>query len=159
MDPKLVENVAAMLSSRGCGSPCELKFRTWQDLGHECVNPPQGYAIWYASCPVAAPFMKRFEPEPDAVNLLIYETSITFDAVKKLAAIDNLETFPAASFQFNLAKLIPRHVLWKRLNDPGYPKGAKFYPRLLVSDPACKYHGFRRGDLVHVHPHDVYVVI
>ncbi|ANZ57192.1 hypothetical protein [Ranavirus maximus] len=168
MDPNVLKNLSLMLSRRaGVSGGEHPRMIGWPEYGQRSdPQGSQGYpegsqAVWYVDCPVGAPFIKAFtsEVEERGGGILIHAGKVTFDSAKKLAAMKEVQVFDVKYFSFDLMAVVPEHSLWKRPGDEGYPeKTAQSFPKIMASDPVCRYHGFRPRDLVHVKPHDVYIV-
>lgn len=161
MDPNVLKNLSLMLSRRAGVSGGEPpRMIEWPEYGQRS-EPCGSQTVWYVDRPVGAPFIKAFasEVEERGGGILIHAGKVTFDAAKKLAAMKEVQVFDVKYFSFDLMAVVPEHSLWKRPGDKGYPeKTAQSFPKIMASDPVCRYHGFRPRDLVHVKPHDVYIV-
>ncbi|AZY88464.1 hypothetical protein [Lumpfish ranavirus] len=168
MDPNVLKNLSLMLSRRaGVSGGEHPRMIGWPEYGQRSdPQGSQGYpegsqAVWYVDRPVGAPFIKAFtsEVEERGGGILIHAGKVTFDSAKKLAAMKEVQVFDVKYFSFDLMAVVPDHSLWKRPGDEGYPeKTEQSFPKIMASDPVCRYHGFRPRDLVHVKPHDVYIV-
>ncbi|ASQ42958.1 hypothetical protein [Rana esculenta virus] len=161
MDPNVLKNLNLMLSRRAGVSGGEPpRMIEWPEYGQRS-EPCGSQTVWYVDRPVGAPFIKAFasEVEERGGGILIHSGKVTFDAAKKLAVMKEVQVFDVKYFSFDLMAVVPEHSLWKRPGDEGYPeKTAQSFPKIMASDPVCRYHGFHPRDLVHVKPHDVYIV-
>ncbi|WRW24712.1 hypothetical protein [Singapore grouper iridovirus] len=162
MITQIVKYLSLMLFRRGRVEKDFLLSPEECEYGYKCAVSDKS-AIWIITAHIDANFMKRFKTEWEEnvleSGILVYCTTVTFDAMKKLKLVEGLQLFSSERFLFDLIETVPTHVLWKRIGDEGYPATAKHYPKLLIEDPVCQYYEFKYGDIVVGVPHDAYVVV
>lgn len=82
----------------------------------------------------------------DEKIFIIHGKTITSESKNIIASTKNIETFTCDEMGFDILKIIPSHV---RVDGPKH-KDWKNFPILKSTDVACRYFGFRKGDIVRI---------
>lgn len=77
---------------------------------------------------------------------IIHANTLTSEARNTINNSEGIETFTYDELGFDILDVVPLH---SRVDGPK-PKDWKLYPVILSTDAACRYFGFKKGDVVRI---------
>lgn len=89
-------------------------------------------------------------------SILVYDNIITSTTKKVIESLDNhhIELFDAKEFLYDMTQLryyCPHERVDRETAQSIIKKYGNKLPKLLKSDPVCRYFGFQKGDIIRVH--------
>mgnify|MGYP003406678097 FL=1 len=139
------ENTLLMLKRRGYNT-------TITDRGDSYFRIQDALVVFVKDEKVSINHMKHIiSLRIDSENIINkHGKTITSESKNMIAASINIEPFTFDEMGYDILEIIPHH---SKVDEPKHKEWKKF-PILKSTDPACRYFGFNKGDVVRIQDGD-----